>query len=119
MDNMLIELNPLIKELKELEKNSIENKKMVQQGKNHIQYAALALQTAEIDKSHLSKKMEAVQSRLADGLRDNCEGFGVRAGFRSLKDYFKDSRQHKVKLEKYFIQENIFDHRILDLQESF
>lgn len=119
IDNMLLELNPLIKELKELERNSIENKKMVVQGKNHIQYAAMALQAAEINKSHLSKKQEAVQTRLATGFLANSEGFGVRHGFKALKDYFKESREHKVKLEKYFIQHNIFDHRLQDLDTSF
>lgn len=99
----MIELNPLIKELKLLEKNSIENKKMVVQGKNHIQYAAIALQSAEINRSHLSKKMEAVQTRLSSGFMANSEGYGVRSGFTSLKAYFKDNRKNKTELEKYFI----------------
>jgi hypothetical protein len=64
----MVQLNPLVKELKQLERVHIENKKMVIQGQNHIQYASLALQAAELSKNKDSKKMEAAQGRLQRGL---------------------------------------------------
>lgn len=101
-------MDPTNQNLNKLIKNDIENAKMVEQNKNHIQYAILEAKKDFDQAGSSGHGMDEVQLRLAEAMDTNRQDYGPREGFGSIKRYLAEDKQV---LEKFFIQAKMFDPR--------
>lgn len=52
-------------------------------------------------------------------LDNNRKGYGPRAEFKSLRDYFQESKVDKKELKKYYLEADMFDPRLEALEDTF
>lgn len=105
-------------EIKALEKRGIENPKMVLHNVHHLQHAILELRNDFVVQQQTGSGKEAAQKRLMQAIGKNSLNYGVREGYGSIKQYFKEAVQ-KDNVEKFYLQANMFDHRLESLTDTF